>query len=217
MIVGLTIMRYFWNDTSITLMDKFKNKYRIEPGRAQWWDYARDAAYFVTINVKNRHQRFGKIVDGEMILSPAGKIADVCWCEIPDHGKNIELGEYIVKPDHVHGILILNGGRNRERGGDRVDSRDKACLVSTINPTITPLTEPIGRSRFQNPGKNTLSSIVGGYKSAVSKFVRRLGFEFEWQSRFHDHVIRDQDEYQRICKYILDNPANLADDKLFHF
>ena len=69
--------------------------------------------------------------------------------------------------------------------------------------------------RFQNPGKNTISTIIGGYKSAVSAKAHCLQADFKWQSRFHDHIIRNEDEYQRIAEYILDNPANWNEDKFY--
>ena len=69
--------------------------------------------------------------------------------------------------------------------------------------------------RFRNPGKNTISSIIGGYKSAVTKHAHRLGIEFEWQSRFHDHIIRNDAEYQRINDYIENNPQKWNDDKFY--
>lgn len=72
--------------------------------------------------------------------------------------------------------------------------------------------EPV-RARFQNQGKNTVSAILGAYKSAVSKHAHRLGFEFAWHSRFHDHIIRDDVEYQRISDYIVNNPAKWEKDK----
>ena len=96
-----------------------------------------------------------------MQLSHIGIVADILWYEIKHHANNLELGEFVVMPDRIHGILIL------KNNGDR--GRDKACLVST---------ETIGQQRFQNQGKNTVSSIIGGYKSAVTKHVRRLGYEF---------------------------------------
>lgn len=73
----------------------------------------------------------------------------------------------------------------------------------------------IGQTRFQNQGKNTVSSIVGGYKSAVTKHTNRLGLKHAWQSRFHDHIIRNDAEYQRISEYIINNPTNWKDDKFF--
>jgi hypothetical protein len=62
-------------------------------------------------------------------------------------------------------------------------------------------------------GKNTLSSIIGSYKSAVSKQAHCMGCDFAWQPRFHDHIIRDEQEYQRIAKYIIHNPVNWKEDE----
>ncbi|WP_216595551.1 transposase [Myxosarcina sp. GI1] len=108
-------------------------------------------------------------------------------------------------PNHIHGILILDNSSNNNAIDGR---RDKACLVSTVNHK----TREIGRNRFQNQGKNTISSIVGGYKSAITKHSRRLGFDFCWQSRFHDHIIRDEQSYLRIAEYIIENPRNWRED-----
>jgi len=72
------------------------------------------------------------------------------------------------------------------------------------------------QQRFQNQGKNTISSIVGSYKSAVTKHAHRLGFEFDWQTRFHDHIIRNDAEYQRINDYIETNPEHWDEDKFFN-
>ena len=77
----------------------------------------------------------------------------------------------------------------------------------------SPPSQIIGQKRFQNQGKNTLSSILGSYKSAVTKHVHRLGYEFEWQSRFYDHIIRDNESFRRIEKYIENNIENWGDDK----
>jgi len=72
-----------------------------------------------------------------------------------------------------------------------------------------------GQKRFQNQGKNTISSIIGGYKSAVSRHAHRLGFEFQWQDRFWDHVIRDNAESERIQNYIINNPSKWHEDNFF--
>jgi putative transposase len=72
-----------------------------------------------------------------------------------------------------------------------------------------------GQQRFQNQGKNTLSSIVGGYKAAVTKHANRLKFNFAWQPRFHDHIIRDEQSFQTISNYIINNPCNWQQDKFF--
>ena len=93
--------------------------------------------------------------------------------------------------------------------------RDKACLVSTKPTTTRETTKTIGQRRFQNQGKTTVSSIIGGYKSAVSKHAHRLGYEFKWQSRFHDHIIRNHESYCRIEEYVVANAKNWVNDKFY--
>ena len=88
-------------------MAKFKNKYRIESSRAQWWDYGSNAAYFVTINTKNRIRFFGEIVHEEMYLTELGKYVEMCWYQIPEHFPFVKLGEFVVMPDHIHGIVHI--------------------------------------------------------------------------------------------------------------
>lgn len=171
--------------------DKFKGKYRINSARLQCWDYSSNGMYFITVCTGDRRCFFGEIVQNKMALSHVGILADVLWYEIKNHAKNIELGEFVVMPNHIHGILIVNNPDNNNENSN---------------------TRKIGRDRFQNQGKNTISSIVGGYKSAVTKHARRLGFDFYWQSRFHDHIIRDEQSYLRIAKYIINNPRNWHDD-----
>ncbi len=86
-------------------MTKFKDKYRIESARAKWWDYNGEGSYFITICTKDRNHYFGEISNGEMHLSRTGVIADVLWREIPNRNKNVKLGEFVVMPDHIHGII----------------------------------------------------------------------------------------------------------------
>ncbi|MCP4350496.1 MAG: transposase [Desulfobacterales bacterium] len=205
-------------------MEKFKDKYRIPSARLQSWDYGWNGAYFITICTKGGEHYFGEIVDDRMQLSHIGIIADVLWYEVKNHAKNVELDRFVVMPNHMHGILILD---NNNYGCDRYDRcdhcehynrRDKACLVSTP-PSPSPVTsspkKSIGQQRFQNQGKNTISSIVGSYKSAVTKHAHRLGYEFAWQPRFHDHIIRNQESFNRIIEYINTNPQNWKNDKFY--
>lgn len=210
--------------------DKYQNRYRIASTRLQDWDYSRDAAYFITICTKNRECCFGKIINDKMELSHLGILADVFWHEIKNHAKNVELGAFQVMPNHIHGILWLvgNGDYNYERyigerndgcadGGDTTAVGDADGVGETDVETRHALSLPKtpGQSRFQNQGKNTVSSIIGSYKSSVSKHAHRLGFEFEWQSRFHDHIIRDDASYNRIETYIINNPTNWKGDKFY--
>lgn len=198
-------------------MEKFNNKYRIESARAPWWDYGRSGAYFITICTKNREHYFGEINEGKMILSPTGVIVNLLWYEIPYHSQNVELDEFVVMPNHIHGILILNGNdlenNNNVETGQVVETGHALSLRGETNPDL--INNPNYHPRFRNPGKNTVSSIIGGYKSAVTKHANRLGFPNGWQSRFHDHIIRDDDEYQRIKNYISNNISNWEHDKFY--
>ena len=201
------------------MTEKFQNKYRITSTRLQHWDYGWDAAYFVTICTKDRACTFGEIENGSMKLSGTGIIANVLWHEIKNHGKNIELGEFIVMPNHLHGIIVLNGNNDSQvpivETGHALSLRHAMSLQSTSTPSpIDPIKTP-GQQRFQNQGKNTLSSIVGGYKSAVTKHANRLKFNFAWQTRFHEHIIRDEKSFQNISQYIVNNPLNWSADQFF--
>ena len=88
--------------------EKFQGKYRIASARLQSWDYGSNGMYFITICTGDRKHFFGEIRQGKMVLSHVGIIADVLWYEIKNHAKNIELGQFVVMPNHVHGILILD-------------------------------------------------------------------------------------------------------------
>ena len=88
--------------------DKYQNKYRIQSSRLQNWDYGWNAVYFITICTNNRECYFGEIVDGKMKLSNIGEIANVFWYEIPSHFQFVKLDAFVVMPNHIHGILILN-------------------------------------------------------------------------------------------------------------
>jgi len=191
-------------------MDKFQNKYRIQSARQQKWDYRSIGAYFITICTRDRESYFGKITNGIMTLSGVGILADVFWHEIKNHEKNVDLGEFVVMPNHIHGILILNGYDDESH-----------VVVETLHATSLPQPQlqpqPFKNEFMANisPKSGSVSTIIRSYKSGVSKHAHRLGFAMEWQERFHDHIIRDGDEYQRISKYISNNPQNWKKDNFF--
>lgn len=206
------------------MSDKFQNKYRIASTRLQNWDYRWSAPYFVTICIADRQYFFGEIVDGKMNLSHQGILADILWYEIKNHSKNVVLGAFVVMPNHIHGIVILNNVDipNGDNGTIVTDvgtggGDETGHALSLRRPQQQPKNpqpeKTIGQQRFQNQGKNSLSSIIGSYKSAVTKHANRLELPFAWQSRFHDHIIRNDAEYQRIENYIVNNPKKWKDDK----
>lgn len=191
------------------IMDKFRNKYRIPSTRLQNWDYRWAAMYFITICTQKREHYFGKIENENMVLSQIGVIADILWYEIKKHSENVELGEFVVMPNHVHGILVITKNDN-DNDNNNVETGHALSLQSQQSQQPT-----IGQQRFQNIGKNSISSIIGSYKSAVTKHARRLGYDFEWQTRFHDHIIRNNTEFERISNYIINNPINWNEDKFY--
>jgi hypothetical protein len=111
--------------------DKFKNKYRIPSTRLQNWDYGQPAAYFVTICTQGRKCYFGEVINKKMNLSKIGIIADILWHEIKKHAPNIELGEFVVMPNHVHGILILHGNNDNGNDNNDDDNNDDVIVETT--------------------------------------------------------------------------------------
>ena len=183
--------------------DKFKNKYRIPSARLQNWDYRWQGTYFITICTQNRENYFGKIVDGNMKLSAIGIIADIMWHEIKNHETNVALDAFVVMPNHVHGILILAGDDNDKIGiGRGVETLHATSLPNEKNKSFANI----------SPKSGSVSAIIRSYKSAVTKNAHRLGFDFKWQSRFHDHIIRDGKSFENIRNYIFENPMNWEND-----
>src|SRR5450759_2331995 len=89
-------------------MDKFQSKYRIPSSRMQNWDYSWNAPYFITICTADRVCYFGKIINGEMHLSDIGEMANKFFIEIPEHFPNVHLNAFVVMPNHIHGIIIID-------------------------------------------------------------------------------------------------------------
>jgi putative transposase len=189
------------------MQNKFQNKYRIPSTRLQTWDYSNNGAYFITICTQNREHFFGSIQKGIMQLSEIGKLAEQYWMEIPNHFPFIELGNFVVMPNHVHGILIIN---------HHVETR---LIASDNNETrlIASLQENVGGfSGNKNPMLNdNISKIIRWYKGRCSFECRKTHSNFAWQSRFHDHIIRNSKSFDIIQNYIFENPLNWKDDKFY--
>jgi putative transposase len=169
--------------------------------RLKNYDYSRPGGYFVTICAKNRNPCFGQIVNEKINLSPVGKIVEGCWLGIPEHFKNVKLDEWVIMPNHIHGIIII----------------DETKLVGTDYNLSLPLRSPRipSRNRFQNVILRSLSYVIATSKSAVSRKSNRSGSrnDFAWQPRFYEHVIRSENELNRIRQYIQNNPLQWELDR----
>jgi putative transposase len=156
--------------------------------RLKGYDYTSAGAYFVTIIACNRDCLFGEITNEKINLSEYGKIAHECWRAIPNHFPNVEFGAYVVMPNHVHGVIIIKD-----------DGRDTPWRVPT--------------EQFSKPVKNSLATIIRQYKSSVSRIISKQFNETNiWQRNYHEHIIRNDNEWNNIHLYIEANPANWTED-----
>lgn len=193
--------------------DLFRNKYRIPSARAAWWDYGHCGAYFVTICTKNKTHFFGKIAEAQFSATPIGQLAATHWQEIPQRFPYAQLGAFIVMPNHVHGIIIIDK--------PAVETRFIASEGRELNTEITPESETQQQKRGGITGdKNpmlleNLSRILRWYTGRVSFEAHKIHADFGWQPRFHDHIIRSDSSYHTILEYIVTNPAKWNEDTFF--
>ncbi len=284
-----------------TMTELYLNKYRVPSARAQWWNYADNASYFITICTANRQHYFGKIKNQNIELSDIGSFATKCWFEIPQHFPFVQLGAFIVMPNHVHGIVIIQKPENavetlhatssiretlpipatssiretlpipemsliretlpipetssiRETLPISATSSIREILpipetssireilpiseTSSIRETlpilptmeILPIPETLHATSLPakttiyekrefmskiSPDAGAIPTVLRSFKSAVTRMANLNKTEFGWQTRFHDRIIRDEKEYQRINDYIETNPLNWQKDKFY--
>ncbi|HBI17622.1 MAG TPA: hypothetical protein DDY52_05800 [Candidatus Moranbacteria bacterium] len=170
------------------MLNKFKDKYKIESSRLKGYDYSQNGVYFITICLKDRKHSFGKIVNEKMILGEIGKITQKFWQEIPNHFPFVTLDEYQIMPDHLHGIIEISCNQI-----NTVETQH--CCVSKSNT-------------FYQIKSGSLPVIIRSFKSIVTKTVN-INFsnlKFNWQSGFYDRIIRNEIELNKIREYIQNNP-----------
>lgn len=178
------------------MTNKFRNKYRITTTRLPNWDYGWNAAYFITICTANRKPYFGSIsiAQKEMILSEIGHIVFDLWQLIPENFPFVKLDEFVIMPDHIHGIIIIDK-----------HIRDRRCAINGASNNL----DFGGVTGNKNPMlHDNLSRIIRWFKGRTTFECRKINGHFGWQSRFYDHVIRDWESHERIRKYIRNNPLN---------
>jgi REP element-mobilizing transposase RayT len=236
-------------------MEKFNGKYRIPSSRWQNWDYGSIAAYYVTICTCYHECYFGKIVlcpEKTMQYSELGSIAFQYWTEIPVHFPFVDLDTFVIMPNHVHGIIIINKHDHEIpvetqnlaslQSPNNIRENKTQNLASLQSPNIIRENETQNLASLQSPNnipenetqnlaslhafpkKNpnrfgpqskNLASIIRGYKTGVKKYATMHKIDFSWQSRFHDHVIRNQNEYTAISNYINQNITNWESDDFY--
>ena len=169
--------------------------------RAKWHDY-NGAEYFVTICTKDRAHYFGEVVDGAMQLTDVGKYASQCIMKISELHPYAEVPLFVVMPNHIHMVIILDGGIPPPVGLPHCDSPTNG------NPTNNNSTSAGKDTEMQRRANccGRLSHIIGQFKCAVTKFANASHIPFSWQPRYHDRIVRNRDEMNEIALYIEQNP-----------
>ena len=194
-------------------MEKFRNKYRIPSTRLQTWDYGWNGSYFVTICTHRHICYFGLIGSGIMHYSELGSMAGKLWLEIPEHFPFVHLSEFVIMPNHVHGIIIINKTIVEAQNFAPLQSPQTRADIPTQSPSVTKTTS-LPKNRF-GPQTQNLASVIRRYKTGVTKYANINNPGFQWQSSYYDHIIRDTGSFERICNYIRNNPLQWGKDE-FH-
>ena len=170
-----------------------EHKFHRRSVRLKCFDYSNSGWYYITICVQHFKCSFGDIHEDKMNLSEIGLVARDCWETIPDHFPYVKLDEFIIMPNHLHGIIII----------------DRSVRAQHV--------EPIQDERkFQNIVTGSLSSIIRSYKAAVTKKCRERDNDFEWHRNFYEHIIRNDKELFYIRKYIRYNALKWRDDDEYY-
>jgi len=195
--------------------------------RLHGYDYALPNLYFITICTKNRKKLFGEIVEmghhhQAMQLSDIGQVVEWHWQKIPNHFKNVKLHEFIIMPNHIHGIIEIfdnSVGEKHSSGNNQLDNYTVGTQDVVSNKRaryIVPL-RPI-KEKFGNPTKNSIPTIIRSFKGSVTRKINNIQNTHGntiWQRNYYEHIIRNEKSHQKICDYIRNNPIQWQYDKYY--
>ena len=190
-------------------------------------DYSQTGAYFVTICTRDRECLFGDVIKKQMILNGNGNIARQSWIELFKKFNNIRSPAFVVMPNHIHGIIIIqrqvkvdktqenqSDGRGLIHQTHPHPQGDKNYDQDLINQAST--TDMVQQSEWilmENPAL-TLGKIIRHYKALVTSKIRKNGATyFQWQRNYYDKILRNSKEFEQKCNYIKNNPSNWERDE----
>lgn len=174
------------------MKDVFKGKYRISSIRLEGYDYGTDGAYFITICSHKRKERFSKILNGKIFLSPLGEIIQEEIIQTSIVRQFVTVDEFVVMPNHVHLIVFIHQ-----------DSKEPDHLLEKGADLYFPENY---RNQF-GPQRRNLASVMIGFKGMVTRRAMKAGLGTPvWQERYYEHIIRNKRELERIRMYVKENP-----------
>jgi putative transposase len=171
--------------------------------RLKGYDYTQAGSYFITICTQSRECLFGEIANGKMGLNKFGKIARDEWLVTAELRNYIELGEWVVMPNHFHGIIMI------------VNDEGGMAHPGTARRAPTGMVDGGG---FGKSVAGSIATIVRSYKSAVTKRInemRGIPGGVVWQRNYWEHIIRDEKSFAIISEYILNNAQKWEEDQLY--
>jgi len=181
--------------------------------RLRSYDYRSAGAYFVTICTHQKEAILAEIFDGTASLSSLGNVVKECWQQIPEHFPNVGLDEFIIMPNHLHGILFINDSVGATHASPALTALTDLADVSPTSSNdrarhASPLQKP-------GPVKRSLGAIIGSFKSACTKRINEVRHTAGipvWQRNYHERIIRNEEELHSLRDYVLTNPVRWEGD-----
>jgi len=170
-------------------MSQDPKQYFRHSARLKNYDYSKGGAYFVTVTVDGEGEIFGKVIEGKVKLNKAGEIIDKVWINLPKQFTNVKLDEFVIMPDHFHGIIILENMKEGLMNQARTMEKNWILMKNK---------------------KNTLGKIIRAFKAKAAKLIREDGAkDFKWRRNYYDHIVKNENELMIVRKYIKNNPFKL--------
>jgi putative transposase len=201
------------------IFNKYTGYHNRRSIRLRGYDYSRPGYYFVTICIQDRNQKlFGNVVDGKMALNQIGEAVQFYWNGLTDHFNNIRLDEFVIMPNHFHGIIVIcntvaGAGSSRPQGS----SRPTAFLRAAIDGKNNHIDDKNKQGRDDRAP--TLGNMVAFFKYQSTKQInamRQSGVEKIWQRNYYDTIVKDEKTIYHIRQYIRNNPVNWSLDPQRH-
>lgn len=208
------------------MSELFADKYLVKSTRLPEWDYSSAWWYYITVCVDKHKCFFGEVVHDEVKLNDIWKIVESVWLEIPDHFSNIELDEFVIMPNHLHGILYIVETSIYGVSNKRLDTMNNDlhamnrvstdASLQTINRASTVWWWVVWNKNVML-NKNSLWYVVRWFKWSVSFQINKNypNLDFKWQPWFYEHIIRNDKDLERIREYIQNNPYKRKNDEYY--